>query len=120
MRELQHVRQVPGEWRRRWFTDDFFDLIVWYENDGITGFQLCYDNQHNPRAFTWTKSHGQRHDGIDVGDVPGFGHKQTPILVADGLFNVDEIWDKFIEASKALPQEIVAVVRQRLRPGTEI
>jgi hypothetical protein len=29
LRELSHVRQALEEPSRRWFADDFFDLIVW-------------------------------------------------------------------------------------------
>ncbi len=39
--EKKDARQIENEGFRRWFTDDFFDLIVWYENKEITGFQLC-------------------------------------------------------------------------------
>lgn len=43
--ELKDVRQIPNDGFRRWFTDEDFDLIVWYEDDKITGFQLCYDKK---------------------------------------------------------------------------
>jgi len=31
--EIEHTRQIPNEGYRRWFTDESFDLIVWYMND---------------------------------------------------------------------------------------
>jgi len=30
--EHAHVRQIHGEGYRRWFADDYFDLIVWYDD----------------------------------------------------------------------------------------
>jgi hypothetical protein len=27
-----HVRQIHGEGYMRWSTDDYFDLIVWYDD----------------------------------------------------------------------------------------
>ncbi len=30
--EIIHVRQVPGDPRRRWFSSDDMDLIVWYDD----------------------------------------------------------------------------------------
>ncbi len=46
LRELKQVRQHKGEPRRRWFNDDYFDLIVWFsEKDSISGFQLCCDKE---------------------------------------------------------------------------
>ena len=44
LRELRDVRQVPGESRRRWFASDYFNLIVWYDDDDeparVSGFHL--------------------------------------------------------------------------------
>jgi hypothetical protein len=30
LKEIQKTRQITGEPRRRWFSDEVFDLIVWY------------------------------------------------------------------------------------------
>ncbi|MCH7756306.1 hypothetical protein IH970_14450 [candidate division KSB1 bacterium] len=45
LKEIQTARQIEGEPKRRWFSNRFFDLIVWFKkNDNeITGFQLCYN-----------------------------------------------------------------------------
>ncbi len=59
LRELADVRQIPGEPRRRWFADDYFDLIVWFDKRGqIIGFQLCYDLPRDEHALTWHEEHG--------------------------------------------------------------
>ena len=37
-------RHVHGDYDRRWLSDDYFDLIVWYTSTNtVHGFQLCYD-----------------------------------------------------------------------------
>jgi len=48
LKEL-NVAQKEEDIFRRWFKDDYFDLIVWYNrNDySIRGFQLCYDIARN-------------------------------------------------------------------------
>jgi len=112
--EFQNVRQIPGEGLRRWFADDYFDLIVWYQDDAIDGFQLCYDRDGCPRAYTWTRSRGASHEGIDDGDDPLLTYKATPILVADGPFDVEEISKRFREACRVLPSDIQDVVITRL------
>ena len=44
LREIVDVRQVPGEPKRRWFSSDDIDLIVWLDDSGApVSFQLCYD-----------------------------------------------------------------------------
>ncbi|MGA2764766.1 MAG: hypothetical protein ABSG17_15560 [Spirochaetia bacterium] len=80
LREIPNVRQVPGEGRRRWFTDAYFDLIVWYAEDGmVSGFQLCYDKQGHERAFTWRRGHELVHEEMDAGELPSHS-RMSPVL----------------------------------------
>lgn len=116
MREVRKVRQVEGEPRRRWFTDEFFDLIVWFSPSGeIVGFQLSYDKFRQERALTWRPGEGFGHDGVDDGeDRPG-KLKATPILVADGAFDATGIAERFSRESGDLPVEVVAFILAKLR-----
>lgn len=61
--ENRGVRQRPDEGFRRWFVNDYFDLIVWYEHrDGpMVGFQLCYSRGIDERAFTWNRGTRSSH-----------------------------------------------------------
>jgi len=103
--EIVGARQIPAEGFRRWFTDDYFDLIIWYDRpstsgavvgnlDTLKGFQLCYDKTGKERALTWTSEHGFRHNRIDSGEVPGHA-KMTPVIIADGEFNHDAVAELF-------------------------
>ena len=113
--ETPDVRQIPGEPPRRWFSDEFFDLIVWLEPDGsLWGFQLCYDRSYNPRALTWTKTKGYAHEAIDDGEGEGGAHKGTPILVQDGLFNTKSIYPRFKRESALLPENIRKITLEKL------
>jgi hypothetical protein len=112
--EIKGARQIPAEGFRRWFTDDFFDLIVWYDNPSppdatpgtlaaLKGFQLCYDKTGKERALSWTREGGFRHSRIDSGEVPGHA-KMTPVIVADGEFSKDDVAELFKgEAAKIDP-----------------
>jgi hypothetical protein len=116
--EIRDVRQVEGEGFRRWFTDDYFDLIVWYEGGSLVGFQLCYDKQQHERALTWTREHGFQHDRIDSGETPGHS-KMTPIIVADGVFSRDPVAERYRKASAEIDAGIARFVYETLRtyPG---
>jgi hypothetical protein len=108
--EIRNARQVQGEGFRRWFTDEYFDLIVWYDNDRrLIGFQLCYDKLQRERALTWTREHGFQHNRIDSGEVPGHS-KMTPVIIADGAFNRDPVVQRFQEASAGIDPEIASFV----------
>jgi hypothetical protein len=115
LKEYKDVRQVPGEGPRRWFLDSYFDLIVWYDDGGaIKGFQLCYDKENFERAVTWTREDGYSHNKIDDGDVTGRA-KMTPVLVKDGLFNRDDIADRFLEESRDIERGISSFVYNRIK-----
>jgi hypothetical protein len=113
--EFKDVRQIEGEAKRRWFTDDYFDLIIWYDDkESVNGFQLCYDKTENERALTWMKDTGFTHDKIDAGDVPGRA-KMTPILAADGIFARDDILKRFQEASGKIDRELALFVYDKIK-----
>ena len=113
MKEFERVRQDKKGYKR-FFTDDLFDLYVWYtkKNGSITGFQLVYEKWTNPRAFTWLKDKGYRHDRIDGYDSNRWN--LTPILVANGYLDKKSIADKFFEHSKRIDKEIVTLVYRTL------
>jgi hypothetical protein len=113
--EIQNARQVAGEGFRRWFTDDYFDLIVWYGDAGtLLGFQLCYDKPARERALTWTVEHGFQHNRIDAGEVPGHA-KMTPLIIADGAFSRDTVAERFRRESTALDPVIATFVYRKLK-----
>jgi len=113
--EIHNARQVEGEGFRRWFTDDYFDLIVWYGDQGdMLGFQLCYDKLGKERALTWTHEHGFQHNRIDAGEVPG-SPKMTPIVVSDGAFNRDPVAERFRSASTGIEASIAGFVYETVK-----
>ncbi|HAH32781.1 MAG TPA: hypothetical protein DCL44_10755 [Elusimicrobia bacterium] len=116
LRETPNIRQIPGEPPRRWFADEFFDLIVWFDTDGaVNGFQLCYDREFHPRALTWTKSAGYTHNAIDDGDTATGSHKSSPVLVPDGAFNAKNIYSQFEKASALLPEDICKITLEKIK-----
>lgn len=107
MKELTNVRQIPGEPKRRWFSSNDFDLIVWFsENGTLHGFELCYDKHNKERSIRWSNSAGFQHMAVDDGEQIFGKHKETPILVADGLFDAKQVHSNFSEVSHSLPDEI--------------
>jgi hypothetical protein len=116
MIEVRDVRQVPGEARRRWFTSDELDLIVWCDAAGVPiAFQFCYDKPRAEHALTWRPELGFHHMAVDDGEGVDFKWKGTPILVPDGRFDVDQLRERFAQASGTVPSDIVAFVAAKLR-----
>ena len=113
LKEIRNVRQVPGELRRRWFTSETMDLILWVDDsNGPTQLQLCYDKGHRraERALTWRQETGYSHTVIDDGEAGNGRYKSTPILVEDGACNTERINNLFLKDSDHLPTDIVHFV----------
>jgi hypothetical protein len=114
LREIRDVKQVAGEPKRRWFSDEAFDLIVWVDPEGrIIGFQLCYDKETEQKALTWLKDDGYQHSRIDDGDNPG-KMKASPVLETDGHFDREGVGRRFRENKGDVPEEIAGYVYDRI------
>ena len=107
--------KVRGDYRRSWMSDDYLDLIVWYEpSNAIHGFQLCYGKPEAERAFTWLKTSGFSHSKIDSGeDAPEAN--RTPILLPDPSFSPAELSREFRRRSEPLPKSLRNFVLAKLK-----
>jgi hypothetical protein len=118
--EIKDVRQIPEEGFRRWFRDDEFDLIVFYPTQGseeIIAFQLCYRKDGQERVLTWRSRGGHSHNRIDDGEVT-YHSKMTPILVADGVFQKEEVLNRFRAASHNLDKRLIHFIEESIRSLT--
>ena len=117
---LREVAIARTRERRRWFSDDDFDLIVWLDSRGaIRWFELCYDRSRVERALTWTPTHGYQHWRVDTGDASGLNYAMTPILEPDDTeFPKDRVIAAFVAAADALEPTLRSFVVQRLQECT--
>jgi hypothetical protein len=120
LKEIHKVRQITGENKRRWFTCDAMDLIVWVNEHNVpAGFQLCYGKGSKESAITWTPDSGIVHTNIDDGEhLIGVGYKATPILVPGKAQDILMIKKLFAKHSEQLPTEVVAFVELQLHGYT--
>jgi hypothetical protein len=117
LREIRDVRQVAGELRRRWFTSETMDLIVWIdESEQPKQLQLCYDKgrRRAERAFSWKSSSGFTHSAVDDGDYGNGRHKATPLMIAEGGFNNERVTKLFRDHSLNLPADIIDFVVRKI------
>ena len=109
--EIKNVRQIENEGKRRWFRDDVLDLIVWYKSDeSVDGFQLCYGKTTRKHVLTWRFPNRYEHHSIDEGERIKGRSKMSPILEADGAFDLSSIGAVLAARSTQLPNDIVALV----------
>jgi hypothetical protein len=115
MLQESYGRKYSDERRRRWFSDEDCDLIIWSGHDGaISGFQLCYDKQTSERALTWRREVGFSHERVDSGETNP-AKNQSPVLVPDGLCPIAKITEQFLSQSKKIDPIIRYFVATKLR-----
>jgi hypothetical protein len=115
LREIKKTRRAREEMPRRWFADESMDLIVWLDrHGGVAGFQLCYDKPAAEHALSWWEGRGYAHNRVDDGEGRPGSYKGTPILVADGAFDIRDIAEKFRAAAAEIDPRIAEFVYRKL------
>ncbi len=113
--EIRDVRQNPNEPFRRWFSDEDFDLIVWYRPDeSVDGFELCYDKTGHEKALRWFAGKGFSHHGVDPGDQSPLANRTPILLAANDKFDPKRVSGRFDASQAGLPDEVAILVRERL------
>ena len=98
---------------RRWFSDDDFDLIVWFDDAAtIVAIQLCYDKSSIERVVTWSPQRGHEHFRVDTGEHTPL-RNETPLFVADGPIEKERIVARLLRAAEALDPAIRSFVVAR-------
>lgn len=98
--EVKNVRQIPEEGLRRWFMDKDMDLILWYDNDKITGFQISYDKTSVQRTVTWKSA--------DEG-------KTSSSLTCDGPYNKNRVIRLLEKNGGGLDKDLINFILHQLR-----
>ena len=115
LQQIDMPEREEGNLLRKWFTDEFFDLIVWFDDQAlVVGFQLCYDKGHDEHALTWKQPSSYYHQRVDDGENRPGKHKSTPILVPDGTFDLRRLADQFKTQSKKIDPAISAFVYEKV------
>jgi len=116
----EKLKKLNRDENSRWFRDDFFDLFLWEDVDGvITGFQLCYDIYYNQRALNWQAENGFSHFSVDDGENRPGKLKATPVLISDGAFNPPEILKIFKERGKEIDAAVFDFVYRKIFDYTD-
>lgn len=114
--ETKDVKQSKEDVQHRWFSDDYFDLILWQnQNKDILRFELCYDKNKNEHAYVWNQQSGYTHLKVDDGEGVLGRYKMSPIFIADGYFDRENIAAKFLEAGKNIDGNIAKFVYEKLK-----
>jgi len=113
---MRDVRQHPNEPFRRWFSDDNFDLIVWFKPDKtIYGFELTYDKTDHEKAIRWFANKALSHHNVDSGEQDPRANR-TPILTpVSSQTGMGHVLSSFEAAQEGLPENLAALIKSKLR-----
>jgi len=111
--EIQGVRQRPDEGYRRWFSNSYFDIVFWYDQEGgdLTGIQFCYGKPHSEKAFTWEKTYRSHHYVSEQRK----GNQQTGILRGDAGTIPQPVIKRFQEESDEQDKQFIQTVLEKIK-----
>ncbi len=115
MREIRGVDQrTPGR-IRRWFQDDYFELIAWHDAKGIIlRFQLCYRRDSwSERVLEWRRGLGFLHMKAGA-TYSGFLERDTWDLEIEPARPDASLQRRFLAASAQLPERLREFVEDKL------
>lgn len=114
--ERTDERQRGEESHRRWFSSEYFDLIVWFNDGGdIVLFQLGYDPDGADGLLEWRPASGLSHFRVDTGGLAPARHARAPFLVPAPAPPLKPLIDGFKEAAAGLDESITDFVLGVLR-----
>ncbi|MDA3956278.1 hypothetical protein [Oceanispirochaeta sp.] len=108
LEEFKALRQVSGHSviKRRLYSDDYFDLYIWYKNDSedFTGFQLVFTVNETQMVLTAEAGKIPDIHRVDSGD--GEFYSPTDIVDGVGYFPKDDLFEEFKKRSDLLDEYI--------------
>lgn len=116
LKEIKFVKQNPGEKNRRWFTDDYWDLYIWMEENGDpAGFQLCYNKLDGEHALTWFRDKASYHSEVDNSSHDSqAGNLESPLIVPDGVMENKTVAERFWKDSSLLEEKLRTFIYQKI------
>lgn len=112
MIEVRDVRQNPKEYFRRWFSDDHFDLYVWFKpDDTIYGFELSYDKDSQEKALRWFSDRGLSHYRVEESS---YLNRSAMLIPMNGRLEMDRTLALFQEVDDGLPQSFKNLVSDKI------
>jgi len=116
LKENLYVRQRPDEGHRRWFVNEYFDIILWYDSEGgsMQGFQVCYAKKTLEKAFTWTRHYTSSHFVAEGKSEEGHLNLATSILKGHAGPIPDEVMEHLRNESGDLGEETAKMLIEKI------
>ena len=109
LREWKDIHQRPGEDRRRCFTNETFELFLFYGPDGaVRDVHLLYLLEGSSlHALLWSPDRGYAHHSVDAGERDGYTHNMgRSFSGAEVDFDKAAVLDRFTRAAGGLEPEV--------------
>ncbi len=118
LKEDLEVRQRPEEGYRRWYFNDFFDVILWYTNKGgeIIGFQVCYEkNTTEEKAYTYEFSTQSHHFVSSLNQPISLGNLGSALLQGDAGKIPLAVIERLKEESGELSPDELSLIQNQMQ-----
>lgn len=115
LKEATNVTQIDGDPRRRWFWNNYLDLVVWFDDmDEIIGFQLYYDRHGDQAGLTWKEPSGYSQDNFEVREDPAGTYKPEAVIGFESMVRKEKIAEVFRKESLTVDKRIVDFIQKKI------
>ena len=116
LREIRGVDQKTPGLVKRWFQDDYFDLVAWHDPRGtILRFQLCYAREsHGERVLEWRRGLGFQHLKTEERAAFKAGRDDAWALRLERQGPGGTLKRQFLAASAEVPELLREFVEEKL------
>ena len=114
LRAIKTDKHSSDHLQRIWFNDQDNDLFIWLENRTPVAFQFSYNKRQDEHTLNWEIDRGYSHERIDNGEDDSANYKMTPIMVANGMIDRDQISQIFKSISHEIEPQLAEFVSQKL------
>lgn len=116
LREIRGIDQKSPGRLKRWFQDDYFDLIVWLDDArDVEQFQLCYARDtRRERVLDWRRGRGFQHLKTEQRLAEKPGRDDAWALQLDGVLPYVALKERFAMAAARLPDALRAFIDDKI------
>lgn len=112
--EFRKVRERSAEETRRWFHNEYFDLIIWYDKSyKVNAFKLCYDKLEDEKLLMWNNKGFISHELFNINEDLLKKVEQTK-PGNQSFFVTDSVVNRFKNDSKTIDERIANFVYEKI------
>lgn len=114
--EVKHLKQDSEQQHKRWFCDNYFDLLIWTDNltKKFVKFELSFQKAYAERILSWSQENGFKLKDVADEDLLWSNQQLSPVYKPEVPFCAKQLAETFRSACEMIDASISNFVYQRI------